>query len=355
MARRPLGIGIIGTGFGGQVQLPGFMGIADARVIGIASRDAERSLQLSKNFGLPRTFESVEALIACPEIDLVSVTLPPFAQAPAVRAAIAAGKAVLCEKPFMRDAQEAAAMEKLATEAHVFHAVDFEFRDLPSWQLLKKELERGSIGTVQRAAFSWMVGSWADPDRPWRWSSDKASGGGIVGSLGTHLFDAAEWFLGSARRVRATTEIAIRSRPDDGGRPKPVTAEDRAHVELLTAKDCPLTVELSMVEQHPTGLTMEFLGDRGTLRLESDVPHYGRALRVLRTLDGKKEVLLKPEDIPEDVDARIPLFERFAKRVVEALARGDTAFEPSFHAGVRSTMLKDAALASKGEWQNLAE
>lgn len=354
MNHRPVGIGIIGTGFGATVQLPGFLGLPGARVVGIVGRDAEESRKLCETHSLPRSFATAEELCACEDVDLVSVTVPPFAQEPLVRRAIAAKKAVLCEKPFTMNAVTARSLLNEATRANIFHAVDFEFRDLPSWQVLKAEIDRGTIGKITHTEFRWMVGSWADPLRPWHWQCDAAMGGGIISTLGTHLFDAAEWFLGPMKTVRGNGTIAIKERPDPvTKKPRPVTAEDCAEIALKGADGVRVSIFLSNVEKRPTGLTMEFCGERGVLRLESDVPQYGRGHRVLLTIGSESKVLLEPENIPESIDARIPLFQKFAARLVRAVSLRDSAFHPSFVEGVRSQVLRDAAVASKGDTLNV--
>ncbi|MFA5799507.1 MAG: Gfo/Idh/MocA family oxidoreductase, partial [Candidatus Peribacteraceae bacterium] len=91
MPKTSLGIGIIGAGFGASVQLPGFLGLPEARVIGIASKDGKKTEELSKKFNLPKKFSSPDELIACGEIDLVSVAVPPFAQQELILKAIKAG------------------------------------------------------------------------------------------------------------------------------------------------------------------------------------------------------------------------------------------------------------------------
>ena len=89
---------MIGTGFGARVVAPAFD--AAARVRGGRGRLAARRRRRSR------------AAIARPDVDLVSVHSPPFLHAAHVRAALGAGKAVLCDKPFALDAAEAAAARR---------------------------------------------------------------------------------------------------------------------------------------------------------------------------------------------------------------------------------------------------
>ncbi|MGH7409799.1 MAG: Gfo/Idh/MocA family protein, partial [Candidatus Methylomirabilis sp.] len=89
-----VGVGIIGTGFGRQVHIPGLMAVPNARVVGVASRQYERARQVAAEFSLPRHFASWRELIECPEIDAVTIAAPPACHEEMALAALAGGKAV---------------------------------------------------------------------------------------------------------------------------------------------------------------------------------------------------------------------------------------------------------------------
>lgn len=341
-----IGIGIIGTGFGASVQLPGFLNLPEAHVIGIASSDGARSKELQKKYDLPQYFHSWQELIACKDIDIVSVASAPLFHEEQARAAIAAGKHVLCEKPFTMSAAAARSLLDGAKKAGITHGINFEFRELAAMQLLKKEVK--NIGTVKQATFSWIVGSWADPTRPWRWQCDRAQGGGILSALGVHLFDAAWWMVGPAAKLRADLGIAVKTRPSSDGTMKEVTSEDTALIEMETSNGTTITVNLSNVDIDGKGLTIELEGETGTLMLESLSQDYGTGLRVKR--DG--EVLLDFATPETGIDQRIPPFEQLARRFIAAAAVHEP-FEPSFEHGVYARTLYDAALESHGSWVDI--
>ncbi|MEN6491534.1 MAG: Gfo/Idh/MocA family oxidoreductase, partial [Rectinema sp.] len=70
------------------------------KVVGIASRDAERARRAARELGLGRSYGSYEAMLADPEIDAVYIPLPNHLHAQWIKKAADAGKHVLCEKPF---------------------------------------------------------------------------------------------------------------------------------------------------------------------------------------------------------------------------------------------------------------
>jgi predicted dehydrogenase len=88
-------VGVIGTGFGARVVAPVFAATPGCAVVDVVSaRDAG----------------AVDALCARADVDLVSVHSPPFLHRAHVESAVAAGRSVLCDKPFGRDRGDAAAM-----------------------------------------------------------------------------------------------------------------------------------------------------------------------------------------------------------------------------------------------------
>lgn len=343
-----IGVGIIGTGFGAAVQLPGFLGVSDARVVGVAARNTKRAEELAKMHRLPQVFASPEELIASPEIDLVSIATPPIAHAELVRAALEQRKAILCEKPFTLSTNEARTLLREANARSIVHAIDFEFRELPAWQLLKAHLQSGSLGEIRSADFRWIVGTWADPQRAWSWQCDRSHGGGIVSALGVHLFDAAEWLLGPVQMLHATTAIAIQERPSaDSGQSRRVTAEDHAQIEMRNTQGIPTMITLSNVEKEGSGLTMEIVCEHGTLHLESTSREYGHGLCVREErMNEEPRVLLAPENASGNSDSRIPIFRRFASRLVRAVQERDTTFRPSFIEGLRTQMIRETVRES---------
>lgn len=340
-----IGIGIIGTGFGASVQLPGFLRIPEARVIGIASRDSAVSQKLAEEHGLPRSFASWQELVACPEVQLVSITTPPALHADIAEACIQAGKAVLCEKPFTMHLPEAIALQKSADAAGIVHAMDFEFRDIPAWTFFHDHVKNGSIGKILSADFQWIVASWADPKRLWKWQCDASAGGGILGALGVHLFDAVEWIVGPVASLSATTGIAITERPDANGQMHAVTAEDHATISMTEESGVPVEISLSNVEKEGRGLFMMVQGEKGSIILESTSRNYGSGFCVKEDIDGVSTVIFEDQTETEG-DTRIPHFQALAERVIRAVQMQDRTFRPSFYEGVRSQMILDAVRAS---------
>jgi predicted dehydrogenase len=148
-AGRDLGIGMVGTGFGARVQIPVWSSVPGVRVVSVCSGDRERAEAVAGKCGAPHATSDPAEVARHPDVDLVCVTSPPHQHRPAVLAALAAGKHVLCEKPFALDAVQAFEMREAARRAGVLALVDFEFRMLPARAELRRLLHSGAIGALR--------------------------------------------------------------------------------------------------------------------------------------------------------------------------------------------------------------
>src|SRR4051794_32642095 len=112
-----LRVAVIGGGFGARVVAPAFAGTDGCEVVDVTSA---------------RDDTAIRALVRREDVDLVSVHSPPFLHAPHVRTALAAGKHVLCDKPFALNADEAADLQAESQAAGVIALCNFEFRFAPA-------------------------------------------------------------------------------------------------------------------------------------------------------------------------------------------------------------------------------
>src|SRR5215212_6009393 len=126
--RDTIGIGVIGTGFARTTQLPAWAACRDARVVAVASGHRENAERAAREFGIPFVADDWRGVVAREDVQLVSIVTPPFTHAEMVGAALAAGKAVLCEKPMAMSAEESALMRDAAREAGRLALIDHELR-----------------------------------------------------------------------------------------------------------------------------------------------------------------------------------------------------------------------------------
>ena len=121
---------MIGAGYWAQFQVEGWRD-AGAPLAAICNRHLEAAEQLAARYGVPRRYADVERMLDAERPTLVDVVLPPVAQEPAVRAALARGIPTICQKPFGIDLAQAEAMTALAEAAGVPLVVHENFRFAP--------------------------------------------------------------------------------------------------------------------------------------------------------------------------------------------------------------------------------
>ena len=362
MSGGPVGIGVIGTGFGRIAHVPAFLKVRGASVVGIASSTRERAERAAAEHSLPRAFASWQELVACPQIHAVSIATPPRLHAEITLAACAAGKAVLCEKPMAMDVAEAGRMLDAAQQAGVAHAVDFEFREMPAWRYAKRLIESGALGPLRQAHVTWILQSWAVASRPWSWRADREQGGGALGAWGVHVFDYVEWLLGPIASVAAHLSMRISHRPDAAGSPRRVSAEDGAELLLELADGAPATVVISATAPRAKGHWVEIYGEKKVLVIGSDhLTDYGKECRIWEGIAGAES--LRPLAIPaefqleeEPGDGRVAPVRRLAQRFVDAIREGRRDVCPSFEDGLRAQALLEASMRAHHEraWIDVA-
>ena len=206
-----LRVGIVGSGFGGAVHAPAYALHPRFEVVAIASpTNAERVARERK---IPHAFRSVTEMLSGVELDVVSVASPPFDHHASVLAALAAGKHVLCEKPFALTLAQAEAMAAAAERAGVAHALAFEFRYVPAVVAVKELIDNGHLGALRELEVARMGGELREAvtNRGTSWWFSAAKGGGVANAFMPHWFDVANHL--SARTARATHGLLRTANP----------------------------------------------------------------------------------------------------------------------------------------------
>jgi len=155
----------------------------DCTVFAVASRSYERAQSFAKTHNIPNAFGDYETLIAHPDIDLIYNALPPNRHADLSIAALAAGKSVLCEKPFAMNAAQAETMVAAANRAkgHLMEA--FHYRFHPAALKFLNIIHRGQIGSLRSMKGTFNV---SIPNGPGELRYIPELGGGALMDLGCY-------------------------------------------------------------------------------------------------------------------------------------------------------------------------
>ncbi|MBS1795154.1 MAG: Gfo/Idh/MocA family oxidoreductase [Acidobacteria bacterium] len=345
------GIGVIGTGFARRVQIPAFLECG-APVVSVASGHLSNAEETAREFDIKHFTDDWRETVAHPDVRLVCITTPPVSHFEMTRAALEAGKHVLCEKPMAMTTAEAAAMTALAKEKNVLALIDHELRFLPGRRRAFELLRAGAIGRVRHVKANFRAPHRGGPDAPWNWWSDKTAGGGTLGAIVSHLLDSLFWFLDTEiDEVYCRLQTHVKERKDAGGALRPVTTDDEANLILKFAAgewtaDATGVVSASMAEYPKYQNRLELFGTDGALRIEAR-----GELFLARA--GENDWTKIDTDLGRNVEGVGDTgfargFMSFAPAIVDALLDGRTAIEhaATFEDGLRVQKVLDAARAS---------
>ncbi|MBW0018021.1 MAG: Gfo/Idh/MocA family oxidoreductase [Mycobacterium sp.] len=246
---------------------------ADTVVAAVAARDAARARAFADKHGIARVHDSYEALIADPDLDAVYNPLPNGLHGRWTRAALAAGKHVLCEKPFTANAAEAHEIAGLAAKSDRVVMEAFHYRYHPLTLRAEQIIASGELGTLRRveAALCFPLPKFTDI------RYNYALAGGATMDAGCYAVHMVRTFGG------ATPEVVLAQAKLRDPR------IDRAmRAELRFAAGHSGSVLCSMWSSALVRISARVIGDDGELRIFNPVmPKFYHRLSV-RSASGKR-------------------------------------------------------------------
>ena len=171
----------------------------DVTIAAVAARDPARAKAYAETHGIAAVAGSYAELIARDDIDLVYNGLPPAGHAEWTIAALEAGKAVLCEKPFARNASEARAMVAAAerTGRPLIEAFHYRFHNVI--RRAEDLVRSGALGQIHRANAVFEV-TIPNTTGDLRWSAEQ--GGGALMDLGCYPLHLMRTLMGEEPQIR---------------------------------------------------------------------------------------------------------------------------------------------------------
>ncbi|HEV7525190.1 MAG TPA: Gfo/Idh/MocA family oxidoreductase [Acidimicrobiia bacterium] len=305
-------VAVVGGGFGARVVAPVFADTPGCEVVDTVSARDEAA---------------VRALVTRADVDLVSVHSPPFLHAPHVRLALAEGKAVLCDKPFALDADEAADLEAEARAAAVVALCNFEFRYDPARALLRELVAEGELGRIEHVQMTRISSGTRVPLRQWGWLFDRELGGGWIGAWGSHAVDTLRFVLASeVTDVQALLRTDIRERPDADGARHECTAEDGFSASMAMANGVTVAIDSGFAAVANVAPRFTLFGSEAVAEV------VGESRISIRRADGSRESI----DLSEasEADGHLAPMRRFAEVVRDSVTSGEIpASAPTFSDG----------------------
>jgi predicted dehydrogenase len=284
--------GVIGTGFIGPAHVEALRRLG-IEVVAVAGPRADGVAEKAKALHIEKYYDTAEALIADPEISVVHVTSPNHVHYPQAKAALQAGKHVVCEKPLAMTSAESGELVKLAKDAQRVNAVNFNIRFYPLSHQARQMVQSGEIGDVYIVQGSYLQ-DWLLLPTDWNWRLEPQFSGDMraVADIGSHWLDLTTFITGlQIEAVFADFATFLKTRR------KPVQP-----VETFTGK---LQTNLEYVEQpintedYATVMLRYRNGARGVMTVAQVCA--GRKNRLYYEINGAKSALVWDGERPNEL------------------------------------------------------
>ena len=302
---RPLseiGAAVVGTGFIGVVHVEALRRLG-VQVHGVVGSSRDRATVRSRELGLPPAYESFEAMLADPRVEVVHITSPNHLHHEHASAALRAGKHVVCEKPLAMTPAQSAELLQLAEQSGRVHAVNFNLRFYPLCRHVRGLVKQGELGDIRLISGHYLQ-DWLLLDTDWNWRLEPELGGGLraVADIGSHWMDLTTFLAG--KRITSVmadlaTFIKTRRRPagpvetfatDHGGKTvaREIHTEDSAMILLRYEDETRGALTVSQVSPgRKNSLVFEIDGSTSAAAWNSERPdelwlgHRGRPNEIL--------------------------------------------------------------------------
>jgi predicted dehydrogenase len=188
---------IIGTGFMGKVHTENVRRLPGVEVAAVVGSRPETARKFAEANHIPIATADLNEVLSNKEIAAVHVCTPNVDHFPQSKAAIEAGKAVLCEKPMTMSVDEARQLVQLAKDRNAVNAVQHNLRYYPVLQQVRQMIAKGDLGDILIAQGTYSQ-DWLLYDTDWNWRIDTKENGQlrVMGDIGSHWMDMIQHLTG---------------------------------------------------------------------------------------------------------------------------------------------------------------
>ncbi len=345
---KPLRVGVIGLGFGGETHIKSYKQLPNVEVVALAGLEEERLRSLGATYAIPHLYRYYEDILERDDLDAISVGVPNYLHAPIAVAALERGMHVLCEKPLARSGAEAEAMVAAATKANRVLQVVFNHRMRGDVQTLKQYIDEGKLGHIYYAKASWMRRRGIPGSGTWFVSKEMAGGGPLI-DLGVHVLDIALHLLGEPEVVTVSAATynelgrqgrGVDKRAKKSGSGSAYEVEDLATAFLRLANGATLLLETSWATHSSAsddfGVTL--YGTEGGAEIKVKNYNWEDTLRIFTDV----------ADVPAEITPHLSRGEghlAVVRNFVAAIAEGNWSAHNG-HEGLRRTRVIDACYSA---------
>lgn len=259
-------------------------------VAGCFSSDGERSRQAGDSYRIDpaRAYPDLGTMLSAEKarddgIDFVAIVSPNYHHLPAARAALAAGVAVISDKPATATLAEARELGRLVTAAGLPYALTHTYSGYPLVREARARVAAGALGEIRKVVVEypqgWLAGEAIGKQAEWRVDPARSGPGGCIGDIGTHAFQLAEFIAGlKVTEILADLGAVVPGRLVDDDCTVLLRFENGARGVLLASQ-----IEVGEMN----GLRIRLYGEMGGIVWKQETPN----TLTLHTLDGRTEII----------------------------------------------------------------
>lgn len=236
-------------------------------IVALSSRTLEKAQEKAALWDIPKAYGSHGELLRDEDVNIVYISSVNAQHYPMAKAAILAGKNVVCEKPCTTSATNTRELFALAREKGVFLMEAEKMLFLPAILEVKKRIGGGELGKIHMAELSHSFSAEYNT-----WLFDPAAGGGTLLSSGIYAVQLLQWLFGDIKTISG-----VRSATESGGEWQYALSGEMENGILFHIKNS-TRVNLDN--------TARFYGEKGI----AELPQYWKARKAIFHIDGKTEI-----------------------------------------------------------------
>jgi predicted dehydrogenase len=285
-------VGLAGSGFIGPVHLEALRRL-DIQVLGLCEETPEKAKEKANELGIAKSYSSLKSMLADANIQAIHLATPNYLHYPQAKAALLAGKHVICEKPLAMNTAESEELVRLAKDAGLVAVVNFNLRYYPLNHQARAIIQSGEIGEVYIIRGSYLQ-DWLLLPTDWNWRLEPDLGGELraVADIGSHWLDLVQFVTGlRIKAVFADFQTFLKTRK------KPAKPLDTFSGKLLTAQDY---VDQTIQTEDYATILLRFEGQvRGVLTVSQ--VSAGRKNQLFYEIDGAKSAIAWNSERPNEL------------------------------------------------------
>jgi predicted dehydrogenase len=287
---REIGAAVIGSGFVGTIHVEALRRLG-VQVHGLLGSSRDRAAARAEQLGVPHGYGSLDELLSDDRVEVVHVASPNHLHHEQVKAVLAAGRHVVCEKPLAITSEESGDLMRLAAGSGLVNAVNFNIRFYPLNQHARDMVNEGTLGDLRLITGRYFQ-DWLLLETDWNWRLEPDRGGTLraVGDIGSHWLDLLT-FISGQRILSVMADLATFI---------PTRQQPAGPVETFSTERATETVEREIATEDTATILLRFQdGARGSVAVSQLSP--GRKNSLQYEIDGSKAATFWDSEQPDQL------------------------------------------------------